>query len=121
MASSGPATLVIVEPSGRDRYDWPRHAAPLSAPRLLRAWRWRSWIEHSFRAWEHLLAIAACQMQEEEAHYDHVVLRLVAGLVLIYMARIVFKGRVMLAEILFSRKPHWRFLDSDLLDLQRPS
>jgi hypothetical protein len=44
-----------------------------------------------------------------------------AGLVLLYTARLVLKGRVTMQEILFSLKHYWRFLDSELLDLQRLS
>jgi hypothetical protein len=48
----------------------------------------------------------------------HLVLRLLAGLVLLYTARVLCKGRVTMEELLFSLKHHWRFLDSDLLELQ---
>jgi hypothetical protein len=57
-------------------------------------------------------------MRGEDAYYGHFVLRLVAGMVRLYTARVVFKGRVTMEEILFSLKHHWQFLDSDLLELQ---
>jgi hypothetical protein len=114
----GPVTLVIVDPPGRDRFYLLCRETSLSAPRLIRAWRRRSWIEHAFRTLKHLLATDACQVQSEDAYYGHFVLRLMAGLVLLYTARMVCKGQVTMEEILFSLKHYWRFLDSELLDLQ---
>jgi hypothetical protein len=61
----------------------------------------------------------ACQVKEEVAYYGHLILRLLAGLVLLYTARIVCKGRVTMEQILFSFKHHRRFLDSHLLELLR--
>ena len=90
----------------------------MSAPRLLRAWRRRSWIEPSFRTVKHLLATEACQVQSEDAYYGHFVLRLMAGLVLLYTARVVCKGQVTMEELLFRLKHCWRFLDSEMLALQ---
>jgi hypothetical protein len=43
-------------------------------------------------------------------------LRLFAALVLLYTARILCKGRVTKAEIVFSVKHHWRFLTSKGLE-----
>jgi hypothetical protein len=62
------------------------------------------------------LATEACQVQREDAYYGHLVLRLLAGLVLLYTARRLFKGRVRMAEIVFSLKHHWRFLTSKDLE-----
>jgi hypothetical protein len=90
----------------------------MAAPRLIRAWRRRSWIEHHFRLLKHLLATEACQVQGEDAYVGHLVLRLIAGLVLLYTSRMVCKGQVTMEEILFSLKHYWRFLDSDILELQ---
>jgi hypothetical protein len=42
----------------------------------------------------------------------HLVLRLLASLVLLYTARILCKGRVMMEAIMFSLKHHCRFLGS---------
>jgi hypothetical protein len=97
--------LVIVEPPGRDRYNWLGQETSLTGPRLIRAWRRWSGIEHLFRALKHLLATEACQMPGDDAYYGHVVLRLVTGLVLLYTARVVFEAQVTLAQILFSCKP----------------
>jgi hypothetical protein len=114
----GPVTVVLVDEPGEDRYDLLCLAMAISAPRLLRAWKRRSWIEYSFRVLKHLLATAACQVQTEDAYYGHFVLRLLAGLVLLYASRVVFKGQVSMEEITFSLKHYWRFLDSELLELQ---
>jgi hypothetical protein len=91
---------------------------PLTAPHLIRAWKRRSWIEHYFRTLKHLLATEACQVQGEDAYYGHLVLRLLAGLVLLYTARRLLKGHVTMEEIVFSLKHHWRFLTSKDLELQ---
>jgi hypothetical protein len=90
----------------------------MAVPRVIRAWKRRSWIEHSFRTLKYLLATEACQVQTEGAYFGHLVLRLLAGLVLLYTARVLLKGRVTMEEMLFSLKHYWRFLNSDLLELQ---
>jgi hypothetical protein len=114
----GAVTVVIVNEPGQPRYYLLCQATPLTAPRLIRAWKRRSWIEHSFRTLKHLLATEACQVHEEDAYYGHLVLRLLAGLVLLYTARRLLKGRVTMEEIMFSLKHHWRFLTSKDLELQ---
>jgi len=110
--------VILVDQPGRDRYDLLCRATSLTAPRLIRAWRRRRWIAHTFRTLKHLLATEACQMQGEEAYDGHLVLRLMAGLVLLYTARIICKGQGTMEEILFRITHHGRFLDSELLDLQ---
>lgn len=114
----GPVTLVLVEQPGRDRYYLLCRETSISAPRVIRAWRRRSWIEHTFRTLKHLLATEVCQVLTEGAYFGHLVLRLLAGLVLLYTSRIVLKGCETMEEIVFSLKHHWRFLDSELLELQ---
>jgi hypothetical protein len=116
--SYGRVTVVIVDQPSRDRYYLLCRETAISAPRLIRAWRRRSWIEHTFRTLKHLLATEVCQVPTEGAYFGHLVLRLLAGLVLFYTSRIVLKGCETMEEILFSLKHHWRFLDSDLLELQ---
>jgi hypothetical protein len=111
-------TVVIVESPGRDRYYLLCRETTITAPRLIRAWRRRSWIEHTFRSLKHLLATEVCQVPTEGAYFGPLVLRLLAGLVLLYTARIVLKGCVTMEEILFSLAHHWRFLGSELLELQ---
>ena len=70
---------------------------------------------------KHLLATDACQVHGEDAYYGHLVLRLLAGLVLLYTARRLLKGRVTMEEIVFSLKHHWRFLHSKDLELHELS
>ena len=113
----GPVTVVIVEEPGEERYYLLCHATTLTALRLIQAWKRRSWIEHHFRTLKHLLAAEACQVHGEDAYYGHLVLRLLAGLVLFYATRILCKGRVTMEAMGFSLKHHWRFLDSERLEL----
>jgi hypothetical protein len=113
---SGRVTLVMVNTPGHERFDWRCRATLISAPRLIRAWERRSWIEHQFRTLKHLLATEACQVQMEAAYDGHLVWRLLPGLVRLYTARILCKGRVTLEEMRFSLKHHWRFLTSAPLE-----
>ena len=92
----GPVTLVIVDEPGQDRFYLMCLATSISAPRLLRLWRRRSWIEYCFRTLKHLLATEACQVQSEDAYYGHLVLRLMGCFILFYLfytTRLVCKGR----------------------------
>ena len=116
-ATYGRVTLVIVDKPGQERFYLLCRETSISAPRLIRAWGRRSWIEHHFRTLKHLLATEACQVQTEAAYYGHLVLRLLASLVLLYTARVLFKGRVTMEAIVFSLKHHWRFLNSAPLEL----
>jgi hypothetical protein len=50
-------------------------------------------------------------------YYGPLVLRLLAGLVLLYTIRVVCRGRVTMGETLCSLKHHWRFLDPEVLEL----
>lgn len=113
----GAVTLVIVDDPAQGRYYLLCHATPLTAPRLIRAWKRRGAIEQSFRTLKHLLAAETCQVPGEHAYYGHLVLRLLAGLVLLYTARVVCKAQVTMEQILFSLKHYWRFLDSARLEL----
>ena len=58
----GPVTVVIVKEPSQECYDLLCQATSLTAPRLIRAWKRRSWIEHSCRTLTHLLATDACQV-----------------------------------------------------------
>jgi hypothetical protein len=116
-ATYGRVTLVLVDKAGEERFYLLCRETTISAPRLIRAWGRRSWIEHTFRTLKHLLATEACQVQTEEAYYGHLVLRLLAGLVLFYTARFCLQGRVTMEAIVFSLKHHWRFLSSEPLEL----
>jgi hypothetical protein len=64
----GLVTGVIVKEPGEACYDLRCQATPLTAPRLLRAWKRRRWIEHDFRTLKPLLATEACQVQGEDAY-----------------------------------------------------
>jgi hypothetical protein len=112
----GRVTLVLVDKPGEDRFYLLCQETLITAPRLIRAWSRRSWIEHTFRTLKHLLAAEACQVRTEDAYYGHLVLRLLAGLVLLYTTRFRLKGRVTMEEIVFSLKHHWRFLSSEPLE-----
>jgi hypothetical protein len=112
----GSVTLVIVAAPGQQGDSLLCQATSLTAPRLIRAWKRRSWIAHHFRTLTHLLATEACQVQGEDAYDGHLVVRLLAGLVWLSTARRLFKGRVTMEAIVFSLKHHWRFLTSKDLE-----
>jgi hypothetical protein len=112
----GLVTVVIVKEPGEACYDLRCQATPLTAPRLMRAWKRRSWIEHAFRTLQHLLATDACQVHGEDAYDGPLVWRLLAALVRLYTARRLLKGRVTREAIVFSLQHHWRFLTSKDLE-----
>jgi hypothetical protein len=114
----GAVTLIVVEKPGEEQYYLMCLATDISAPRLIRAWKRRHWIEHCFRTLKHLLATGACQVHSEEAYYGHLVLRLMGCLVLLYTSRVVCKGRLTMEEIIFSLKHYWRSIDSEALELK---
>src|SRR5437667_12485286 len=88
-------------------------ATAISGPRLIRAWKRRSWIEYCFRTLKHLLATGACQVHSEEAYYGHLVLRLMGCLVLFYTSRAICRGRRTMAETILTLKHYWRPVDSE--------
>jgi hypothetical protein len=114
----GAVTLIVVEKPGEDQFYLMCLETGISAPRLLRAWKRRSWIEYCFRTLKHLLATGACQVHSEEAYYGHLVIRLMGCLVLFYTSRVICKGRLTMEEIIFSLKHYWRFVDSEALELK---
>ena len=114
----GAVTITIVKECRADQYYVMCLETAVSAPRLIRAWKRRSWIEYCFRTLKHLLATNACQVHTEEAYYGHLVLRLMGCLVLFYTSRVICKGRMTMEEIIFSLKHYWRFIDSEALELQ---
>jgi hypothetical protein len=114
----GAVTITIVKECSADQYYVMCLETAVSAPRLIRAWKRRSWIEYCFRTLKHLLATNACQVHTEEAYYGHLVLRLMGCLVLFYTSRVICKGRMTMEEIIFSLKHYWRFIDSEALELQ---
>ena len=112
-ATSGRVTLVLVDKAGEARVSVLCRETTLSAPRLIRAWGRRRWMEPTFRTLKHLLAAEACQVQTEAAYDGHLVGRLLAGLVLCYTARFCVQGQVTLEAIVFSLKPHGRVLSAE--------
>jgi DDE superfamily endonuclease len=114
----GAVTIIVVsEPRAEQFYVMCLDTA-ISGPRLIRAWKRRSWIEYCFRTLKHLLATGACQVQHEDTYYGHLVLRLMGCFVLMYTSRVVCKGQLTMEEILFSLKHYWRFVDSEVFELQ---
>src|SRR6266446_6738607 len=114
----GAVTLIVVDEHGEDQFYVMCLETAISAPRLIRAWKRRWWIEHCFRTLKHLLATGACQVHSEEAYYGHLVLRLMGCLVLFYTSRVICKGRLTMEEIIFSLTHYWRFVDSEALELK---
>jgi hypothetical protein len=114
----GAVTLIVVDEPGEDQFYVLCFATVISAPRLIRAWKRRHWIEHCFRTLKHLLATGACQVHSEDAYYGHLVLRLMGCLVLFYTSRVICKGRLTMEEIIFSLKHYWRFMDCEALELK---
>jgi hypothetical protein len=114
--TDGLVTVVIIDELGQGRYSLLGQATRRTAPRVIRAWKRRSGIAHHCRLLKHLLAAEACQVHGEDAYDGHLVWRLLAGLVLLYTARILCKGRVTMEAIVFSLKPHGRFLNAKDLE-----
>jgi hypothetical protein len=117
-ATYGVVTLIVVDAAGEDQFYVMCLDTAISGPRLIRAWKRRHWIEYCFRTLKHLLATGACQVQNEDAYYGHLVLRLMGCLVLFYTSRVICKGRLTMEEIIFSLKHYWRFVDSEALELK---
>jgi hypothetical protein len=113
----GAVTVTMVKEPSADQYDVICLETAISSPRLIRAWKRRSWIEYCFRTLKHLLATGACQVHGEDAYYGHLVLRLMGCLVLCYTSRVMSKGQLTMEEIIFSLKHYWRFVDCEALEL----
>ncbi len=96
-------------------------ATLIPVTRLLRAWSRRNLIEQVFRILKHLLATDACQVHSEDAHYGHLVLRLMASFILYYTSRMIFKGRVTMDEMVFNLKHHWSTVTCEELELYEVS
>jgi hypothetical protein len=114
----GAVTLIVVDAPGEEQFYLMCLETTISAPRLLRAWKRRHWIEHCFRTLKHLLAAGACQVHSEEAYYDHLVLCLMGCFVLFYTSRVICRGQLTMEEIIFSLKHYWRFVDCEALELK---
>ena len=114
----GAVLITIVDEAGAGQYYLMCLDTDISSPRLMRAWKRRSWIEYCFRTLKHLLATGVCQVHSEDAYYGHLVIRLMGCLVLFYTSRVICKGRMTMEEIIFSLKHYWRFVDSETLELK---
>ena len=114
----GAVTLIVVEEPGQEQFYVRCLETTISAPRLIRAWKRRHWIEHCFRTLKHVLATGACQVHSDDAYYGHLVIRLMGCLVLFYASRVICKGRLTMEEIIFSLKHYWRFVDCEALELK---
>jgi hypothetical protein len=80
----GAVTLIVVDAPWEEQcYVMCRETA-ISGPRLIGAWKRRSWIKHCLRTLKHSLATGACQVHSEDAYYGSLVLRLMGCLVLFY-------------------------------------
>jgi hypothetical protein len=117
-ATYGAVTLIVVDAAGEEQFYVMCLDTAISGPRLLRAWKRRSWSEYCFRTLKHLLATGACQVHSEDAYYGHLVIRLMGCLVLFYTSRVICKGRLTMEEIIFSLKHYWRFVDCEALELK---
>jgi hypothetical protein len=115
--TDGPVTVVVSDEPSPARYDLRCRATRLTAPRVIRAWKRRSWIAHHCRLLKHLLAVEACQVHGEDAYDGPLVLRRLAGLARLSTARLLCKGRVTMEEIVCSLKHHGRFLNAKNLEL----
>jgi hypothetical protein len=94
----GAVTIIVVSEPRKEQFYVMCLATAISAPRLIRAWKRRHWIEHCFRTLKHLLATGACQVHSEDAYYGHLVLRLMGCFVLLYTSRVICKGRMTMEE-----------------------
>jgi len=64
----GVVTITLVKEPSADQYYVICLETAISSPRLIRAWKRRSWIEYCFRTLKHLLATGACQVHGEDAY-----------------------------------------------------
>ncbi len=113
----GQVLLVVVDKPGEKPFYLISMSLTIQVTRLIQAWNQRHWIEQMFRILKHLLAAEACQARSEDAYYGHLVLRLMAGFVLFYTSRVIFKGHVTMEEIVFTLKHHWMMVDYEPFEL----
>ena len=113
----GQVLLIVVDKPGEKPFYLISMSLTIAVTRLIRAWTQRHWIEQTFRLLKHLLATEACQARSEDAYYGHFVLRLMAGFVLFYTSRFIFKGHVTMEEMVFTLKHYWMTVDYEPFDL----
>src|SRR4029453_4205040 len=90
----GHVLLVVVDKPGEKPFYLISMSLTMQVTRLIQAWNRRPWMEQLFRILKHLLAAEACQARTEDVYYGHFVLRLMAGFVLFFTSRVIFKGYV---------------------------
>jgi DDE superfamily endonuclease len=113
----GQVLLIVVDKPGEKPFYLISMSLTIAVTRLIRAWKQRHWIEQRFRLLKHLLATEACQARSEDAYYGHFVLRLMAGVVLFYTSRFIFKGHVTMEEMVFTLKHYWMTVHYEPFDL----
>ena len=113
----GQVLLIVVDRLGEKPFYLISMSLTIPVTRLIRAWNQRHWIEQMFRLLKHLLATEACQARTEDAYYGHFVLRLMAGFVLFYTSRVIFKGHVTMEEMVFTLKHYWMTVDYEPFEL----
>jgi DDE superfamily endonuclease len=113
----GQVLLIVVDKPGEKPFYLISMSLTIQVTRLIQAWNQRHWIEQMFRLLKHLLATEACQARSEDAYYGHFVLRLMAGFVLFYTSRVIFKGHVTMEEIVFTLKHYWMTVDYEPFEL----
>jgi hypothetical protein len=113
----GEVLLVVVDKPGDKPFYLISMSLNIQVTRLIQAWNQRHWIEQMFRIMKHLLAAEACQVRSEDAYYGHFVLRLIAGFVLFYTSRFVFKGHVTMEAIVFTVKHYWMTVNYEPFEL----
>jgi hypothetical protein len=113
----GEVLLVVVDKPGEKPFYLISMSRTIQVTRLIQAWNQRHWIEQMFRLLKHLLATEACQARSEDAYYGHFVLRLMAGFVLFYTSRFIFKGHVTMEEIVFTLKHYWMTVNYEPFEL----
>jgi hypothetical protein len=116
--TSGKVTVVLVEAPQQDRGALRGLETPLSAPQWLRRWRRRRWSAVVLRPLTPLVAPEAWQVRSADASYGPRVWRLLGSFLLFSTARVLCKGRLPMAEILFALKHSWRFVALEPLERQ---
>jgi hypothetical protein len=81
--TAGRVPVLILDAPGAARFSRLCRATAVTAPRLIRAWCRRRALEPCFRPLKPRLATEACQVQTEAVDDGHLVLRRLAGVVLL--------------------------------------
>ena len=68
------------------------------------------------RPLKHRWGPEACQVHSEDAEYGPLVVWLLGSFVFFSTSRVIGKGRLTMAEIIFSLKHSWRLVESEALE-----